>query len=372
MKKILAVAVTVPALILTTFAGVTLAATTPSAPHNLVVTNVGSGTFDTKWQTVTNATEYQIFVNGSLKAVSKDNTERITGLNPCTKLYFQTAVKVNGVLSPLATGSGSKTITPPTSCTTTPTPTPTTTTPAPTPTATTTPTPAPTTTAPAPTVDQTSAASKLGWGTPIAAGSDEFNYVGAPNSLKWNNYDTAGHHGNGRRMKAQSTVNGSVLTQIGLPNGDTGYLSSKYRPGTMYGKWETRMKTNARDAEYHPVLLLTPSNGLRSITEDEVDYAESTVNPSEMKFYLHYGDAGTTTQTRAMRVIDTTQWHNYAVEWSPAGVKGYLDGELWFTDTNPEHNPNQDMHQAIQLDWFPDGTTLTQSEMQVDWTRTYK
>lgn len=243
------------------------------------------------------------------------------------------------------------------------------TTPAPAPTA----MPTPTASVPAP-VDTTSmsAADKFGWGTPIAAGSDEFNYVGVPDSTKWNNYDTSGHHGNGRRMKAQSTVNGSVLTQIGLPNGDTGYLSSKYRPGTMYGKWETRMKTNARDSEYHPVLLLWPDAGGNSTTEDEVDYAEGTNDTSKMKFFLHYGDAGSTTQTSAEKVIDTTQWHNYAVEWSPEGVKGYIDGVLWFTDTNPDHNPNQPMHQSIQLDWFPDGSTLNQSEMQVDWSRTYK
>jgi hypothetical protein len=29
------------------------------------------------------------------------------------------------------------------------------------------------------------------------------------------------------------------------------------------------------------------------------------------------------------------------------------------------------MHQTIQLDWFPDGTATTPSQMQVDWIRVY-
>lgn len=378
MKKLFAVFLGILALVLTTIVSIGSANAAPEAPHNLVITNVGAGTFDATWQTVSGASEYQITSNGVYAASSTDNNEHVTGVPTCSTLYIQLKAKVNGVWSPLATGSGSKTIYTTGSCcpngtvsngtTCAPEPTPTTTpTPTPTPTPTVTPTPTPT---PTPVTD--SAATKFGWGTPIAAGSDEFNYVGPPSTTKWNNYDTTGHHDNGRRMKAQSTVNGSVLTQVGLSNGDTGYISSKYRPGTMYGKWETRMKTNVRDSEYHPVLLLWPDTGGNATTEDEVDYAEGTDDTSKIKFFLHYGSAGSTTQTTAEKTIDTTQWHNYAVEWTASGVKGYIDGVLWFSDTTASHNPNQPMHQSIQLDWFPNGTTLNRSEMQVDWTRTYK
>lgn len=217
-----------------------------------------------------------------------------------------------------------------------------------------------------------SAAVKYGWGTPIAAGSDEFNYVGAPNSTKWNNYNTTGHAGKGRRLQSQSVVNGSALVQTGKTNGDTGYLSSKYRPGTMYGKWETRMKVNNRDVDYHPVLLLWPDKGGDSTTDDEVDYSESTSDKSQVKFFLHYGQPGQNLQASAAKAIDMTQFHNYAVVWNKWGVTGYIDGNIWFVDTTPSHNPGQPMHQAIQLDWFPAGTTTTTSIMTVDWTRAYK
>ena len=66
------------------------------------------------------------------------------------------------------------------------------------------------------------------------------------------------------------------------------------------------------------------------------------------------------------------QWHNYAVEWTSTGVRGYVDGALWFTDTTTSHIPPRSMHQTIQLDWFPSGATSTRpSAMNVAWMRYY-
>lgn len=332
----------------------TPAALAVEAPHNLVIDQIQDTEFRAQWQTVTGADYYHVLVNGDYAEGSSDAYERVYDLQPCTTYYVQIKARVDGSWSWPATGSGSKTIST-TGCGTAPPP----------------PAPSPTPTPPAPPASG-SAAQNFGWGTPVAAGTDEFNYTGAPDSAKWNNYDTAGHHGNGQRLKAQSVVNGSVLTQTGLSNGDTGYISSKYRPGTLYGKWEARMRTNARDAEYHPVLLLWPDSGGNATTEDEVDFAEGTSDTSKIKFFLHYGAAGTTTQTSAEKVIDTTQWHNYAVSWTSSGVRGYIDGVLWFEDTSASHNPDQGMHSSIQLDWFPDGTSTSTSWMQVDWIRQYQ
>lgn len=310
-------------------------------PSNLVIDQITNTTFHATWQTVTSATEYQVYTNGVYAGTSTTAEETVDNLTACTQYYVQVKAKAGGVWSALATGSGSKTITT-TGCST------------------------------PPPSSSGSAATDLGWGTPISAGSDEFNYTGAPDSTKWNNYnDIPGHAGNGRRMAAQSTVNGTELVQTGLSGGDTGYLSSKYRPGTMYGKWETRMKVNNRDTEYHPVLLLWPDTGGDSTTDDEIDYAESTSDKTKVKFFLHYGTPGQNLTTSAEQVIDLTQYHNYAVSWSSTGVRGYIDGILWFEDTSSTHNPGQSMHQGIQLDYFPDGTSTTTSTMSVDWTRAY-
>jgi len=342
MKKIIAFGATVLLGILSLVFVTNPAQAAPTPPHNLTLSQITNTSAYAKWQTVTGAEAYSVYANGVRKGPgTAAGTATITGLTPCTEYYIQISVRVGGVWSPKATGSGSKMMTT-LGCGTV-----------------------------APVASSTTAAENFNWGTPIAAGSDEFNGTSV-DSTKWNNYDNiAGHAGNGRRMAAQSIVSGGVLTQTGQSDGDTGYLSSKYRPGTMYGKWEVRMRTSARDPEYHPVLLLWPDSGGDNTTDDEVDFAEGTNDTSQIKFFLHYGTPGQGLQTSAAKVIDTQEWHNYAVEWSASGVRGYIDGVLWFTDTSSTHNPNQPMHQAIQLDWFPDGTATSESWMQVDWTRAY-
>ena len=82
------------------------------------------------------------------------------------------------------------------------------------------------------------------------------------------------------------------------------------------------MKTSARDSQYHPVLLLWPNNNV-SPTCAEIDYAEGTADTTQIKFNLHYACHGPKFQTRAARRVDTTEWHNYAVEWTPAGNYRY-------------------------------------------------
>ncbi|QDW29958.1 family 16 glycosylhydrolase [Arthrobacter sp. KBS0702] len=220
---------------------------------------------------------------------------------------------------------------------------------------------------PEPSPDGTQAAVVFGWG-PVVAG-DEFSYTGAPDPLKWGVYNSPGHAGNGIRSPGAWSVDGSIVTVSGDSAGTTGGMSAKFAQ-QKYGRWETRMRTSARDPKYHPVLILWPNNNT-SPNCAEIDYAEGTTDTSRIKFFLHYACTGSSFQTQAFQPVDTTQWHNYAVQWTPAGITGYIDGVQWFTDTDPAHQPTVGMHQTIQLDWFPDGTATQPSQMQVDWVRVY-
>ncbi|WP_307036029.1 glycoside hydrolase family 16 protein [Arthrobacter sp. B3I4] len=215
--------------------------------------------------------------------------------------------------------------------------------------------------------DGVQAAAAFGWG-PVLAG-DEFSYTGAPDPAKWGMYDGPGHAGKGIRSPRAWSVADGVVTVTGDSAGTTGGMSAKFSQQT-YGRWETRMKTSVRDSEYHPVLLLWPNKPSANCAE--VDFAEGESKTSAMKFYLHYACSGGKFQVSAATPVDSTQWHNYAVEWTPSGVTGYIDGVRTFTDTNPGHQPTVGMHQTIQLDWFPDGTAVTPSQMQVDWVRVYQ
>ena len=215
------------------------------------------------------------------------------------------------------------------------------------------------------------AATNFNWG-PVVTG-DEFSNTGAPDSSKWSVFKGPGHDGQGVRSPQAWSVANGVATVKGDSAGTTGGMSAKFAQ-QKYGRWETRMKTNARDPKYHPVLILWPNNNASSNCA-EIDYAEGSKDTTMMKFFLHYqcgGGGGKDSQTYATKPLDSTQWHNYAVEWTPAGITGYVDGVKTFSDTNPAHQPTVGMHQTLQLDWFPDGSATKASEMQVDWVRVYK
>jgi licheninase len=194
---------------------------------------------------------------------------------------------------------------------------------------------------------------------------DDFNGA-AVDTSKWGMYDGTGHGGNGRRLPGQATVANGYLTLSGTANGDTAGMA--VTSGQQYGRWEARMKAPVGCDCYHPVLLLWPD------AEDwpqggEIDYAEqSSGSRQSIDFFLHY--SASNQQTSASKNIDVTQWHNYAVEWTATHVKGYIDGQEWFSDTNASHIPPRAMHQSIQLDWFPGGGGT--GSMDVDWMHVYK
>lgn len=231
----------------------------------------------------------------------------------------------------------------------------------PTPTQTATPTPTPTV---PPVGDGTTAAATQGWGAVVAG--DEFNYAGAPDAAKWSVYNSAGHAGNGLRSPAQANVDGSKLVISGTADGTTAGMSAKFA-NQKYGRWEVRA-AGSGDNEYHMVSILWPDSG-NWPCDGELDYAETTGDWNVIQFFQHY--SCTNQQTSASKALDVTQFHNYAVDWSPAGVVGYVDGVEWFRDVVPAHQPPGSMHQTLQLDWFPDATADGTGEMRVDWVRVH-
>jgi hypothetical protein len=139
--------------------------------------------------------------------------------------------------------------------------------------------------------------------------------------------------------------------------------------GAQYGRWEARVKSPAADPTYNAVMLLWP-DAENWPAGGEVDFMEiDDPTRQETDFFLHYG-AGND-QLDGGVVVDATQWHNWAVEWSPEKITAYVDGQPWFDTTRTAAFPPGPMHLTLQLDWFPGGGTVRQSAMHVDWVRYY-
>jgi hypothetical protein len=206
-----------------------------------------------------------------------------------------------------------------------------------------------------------SAAAKFGWGTPdreddFSAGTDQ-----------WSIYDGPGHAGQGTRSPSAVSVDGGVLTITGDSSGTTAGMA--WNPGQKYGRWEGRVKAPASDPSYNALLLLWPD--AENFPEGgEVDFMEMMdASRQETNMFLHYG--ADNSQVNGTVQIDATQWHNWALEWTPEAITAYVDGEEWFRTTDTGILPPGPMHLCIQLDWFPKGDSPKESTMQVDWVRQY-
>ncbi|GAA4695091.1 hypothetical protein GCM10023215_35980 [Pseudonocardia yuanmonensis] len=205
------------------------------------------------------------------------------------------------------------------------------------------------------------AAATLGWGTLNRV--DDFS-----DGLDgWGLYDGAGHGGKGRRSPDAFSIENGVLVVTGSPDGTTGGMA--WNPGQKYGRWEGRVRAPESDRSYHALLLLWPD------AEDwpsggEVDFMEmSDPDRQSTDMFLHYGSDNS--QLHGSVEIDATQWHNWAVEWTPDHIAAFVDGEEWWRTEDRKTLPPGPMHLTIQLDWFPHGGEVRESRMEVDWVRQY-
>ena len=210
----------------------------------------------------------------------------------------------------------------------------------------------------------TSAATALGWGEPDRV--DEFD--GATLSDQWEPYDGPGHNGAGRRSPGAFTVKDGVLTVDGTADGTTGGMA--WNPGRRYGRWEARVRSPAGDPTYHPVLLLWPDAENWPVG-GEVDFMEiSDATRQTTDMFLHYGEDNS--QVQGDVTLDATQWHDWAVEWTPDHIAAFVDGRQWWRTDDTGILPPGPMHLTIQLDWFPEGDgEVRASQMQVDWVKQY-
>jgi hypothetical protein len=105
-------------------------------------------------------------------------------------------------------------------------------------------------------------------------------------------------------------------------------------------------------------------------TGGEIDFMEIWGDGTRqaVNSVLHY--SSTNQQAGATMAVDATQWHTYAVSWTPTQITTYVDGTPIFTTSDTSTFPPGPMHLAIQLDMVgPD--IAAGAQMQVAWVKEY-
>lgn len=207
------------------------------------------------------------------------------------------------------------------------------------------------------------AAERYGWRAPKY--STDFTSLAALSS--WYLYDSVGHAGNGTRSPNAISFADNVMTITGDSAGQSEGIASS--TGQKYGAWEVRVRAPAGAADYDPVVLLWPDaeNWPRG---GEIDFMEIYRDPTRQNVgaTLHY--SAKNKQVGGNVTIDATQWHNYAVSWTPTAITVYVDGTPFYRTTNKAVFPPGSMHLCIQLDAV--GTDFSPgAQMQVAWARQY-
>jgi hypothetical protein len=124
--------------------------------------------------------------------------------------------------------------------------------------------------------------------------------------------------------------------------------------------------------QYHPVLLWWPDNGQWPVGGED-DYMETDIGDPSLNVFIHHPNQGSgSAQSSVTKTLDLTQWHNYAIERSAQGIKGWIDGAQWFNFTLAETNGQVPgpMSPTIQLDSTGD-PPYKEAKFDVAWLRLY-
>ncbi|MFD8492727.1 glycoside hydrolase family 16 protein [Amycolatopsis sp. NPDC059657] len=220
------------------------------------------------------------------------------------------------------------------------------------------------------------AAVRYHWGTPNPAESDEFNGTSV-DLAKWGLFGASpgdatgcspGFDGHGRRCGSQTTEGGGRLSVTGTADGVTGGLYSNHG-GFKYGRVEVRERAlplaDNGGAPYHAVPLLFPVSA--DYSQAEIDFAERDVADPAVELFVHHDG----TQDQCSLTIDSTEFHNYAIDWAPHSVTWYVDGERICT-VNASIDYFDTSNGGAQMDMFPEtGTLMRPAREDVDWIRMY-
>lgn len=187
----------------------------------------------------------------------------------------------------------------------------------------------------------TSSADREGWNLTM---SDDFNGDSLDRS-KWGApYQGRGNAGIGQRSPSAVSVSDGELRIRGTGDVAGGLASARSQ---TYGRYEIRSRVDSGTG-YNTATLLWPKSG--NWPEDgEIDISEIfNGNTDRAGSFVHWG--ANNDQDHHFEETDFTQWHTWAVEWTPNRLTWFLDGREIWTVTEGYKIPDNSHFLALQLD----------------------
>ena len=182
---------------------------------------------------------------------------------------------------------------------------------------------------------------------------DEFDYVGAPNTTKWD-YDLGGNGwGNNelqnytKNQKNARVEDGKLIIEAlkessGSNNYSSARLVTKKKGDWTYGKFEIKAKLPKGRGTWPAIWMLAtnqtygtqywPDNGEIDIME-HVGFDPNRVHGNiHTKAYNH--SISTNKGNNVLVPTALEEYHVYSTEWTPATVKIFIDGKEYFSFAN--------------------------------------
>jgi beta-glucanase (GH16 family) len=175
--------------------------------------------------------------------------------------------------------------------------------------------------------------------------SDEFNYTGLPDSTKWS-YDTGGNGWGNKELEYYTRADTSnavvrdghlYLTARKESRGDNQYTSARLVTKGMgdwlYGRIEVRAKLPAGRGLWPAIWMLStdwkyggwPASGEIDIMENVGFKPDSVFGSVHTKRFNHVIHTGF---TKGLYISDPyTEFHIYAIEWSPVAIRFFVDNK---------------------------------------------
>jgi beta-glucanase (GH16 family) len=194
--------------------------------------------------------------------------------------------------------------------------------------------------------------------------ADEFDYEGLPDSTRWG-YDVGGHGwGNGelqyytedRAENARVEEGHLTIEAHREPLGGRTYTSArlvtKGKGDWTYGRFEARAQLPSGRGTW-PAIWMLPTGNIYGGWPDsgEIDIVEHVgFDPDVVHSTVHtrayYHSIGTQRGKNIKVPTARSEFHTYAVEWTPEEIRGYVDDNHYFTfpnerPTDPDANFRQ-------------------------------